>query len=89
MAKVDRLLVNRVVTLGSYDGIKLDSIISQLLDIIDSYGGTNPYPRFFVTIDPDNEQGDFKYYSCTTKIGKENIESFDREILQLRVSLHN
>lgn len=73
MVKVDRQTTNRVITLSSDSVGTLDDWTSQLLDIIDSYGGSNPYPRFFIF-------SDRKYYSCTTKIPKESAEEFDKEV---------
>lgn len=54
---------------------QFDKKISELLDIIDAYGGTNPYPRYWTT-----GLGGSISYSCTTKIAKLNIEEFDKEV---------
>jgi len=73
------MVVNRVITIHSNNTKDVDKWTSELLDIIDSYGGSNPYPRFF-TEDalPDGES--WYGYSLTTKITKAAIEEFDKEI---------
>ena len=85
MTKVPRLVVNRVITIHSDSPAKLDRWTSELLDIIDSYGGSNPYPRFF-TEDalPDGES--WYGYSLTTKITKAAIEEFDKDIAEWKRS---
>lgn len=75
MVKLTRNGVNRVITISSNNLNNLDKWTSELLDIIDSYGGTNPYPRFIA-----NNEGYF--YSCTTKIATLNIDDFDKEIVE-------
>jgi hypothetical protein len=85
--KLPRLVVNRVITLHSKDLSNLDKRTSELLDIIDSYGGSNPYPRFFV--EDGYPEGDSSYetwygYSLTTKITKAAAEEFDKEIAEWR-----
>ena len=79
MTKVPRLVINRVITIHSDSTAKLDRWTSELLDIIDSYGGSNPYPRFFVE-DATEHQERWYGYSLTTKITKAAIEEFDKEI---------
>jgi len=76
--KVERLVVNRVITIQTNNLPALDTKTSKLLDIIDAYGGTNPFPRFFVT------EG-YYYYSCTTKIQKKDTEEFDKEVKELDI----
>ena len=83
MTKVPRLVVNRVITIHSYSTAKLDRWTSELLDIIDSYGGSNPYPRFFVE-DATEHQERWYGYSSTTKITKAAIEEFDKDVLEWR-----
>ena len=83
MTKVPRLVVNRVITVHSERLDQLDKWTSELLDIIDSYGGTNPYPRFFVE-DPDDHNDTWWGYSLTTKITKAAAEEFDKEIKEWR-----
>ena len=70
---------NRVITISSLTLSELDKWTSELLDIIDAYGGTNPYPRFLVN---GQGQGESYFYSCTTKIPRLNIEDFDKEIAE-------
>ena len=79
MIKLPRMVVNRVITIHSDSTAKLDRWTSELLDIIDSYGGSNPYPRFFVE-DSDQRHDVWYGYSLTTKITKAAIEEFDKEI---------
>ncbi len=78
---VRRLLVkltgrpaNRVITIRTDSTDELDKWTSELLDIIDSYGGSNPYPRLV------SEGSGYLIYSCTTKIPTINIEEFDKEL---------
>ena len=65
---------NRVITIRTDSTDELDKWTSELLDIIDAYGGTNPYPRLIAG------QDHHLIYSCTTKIPRLNIEAFDKEI---------
>ena len=67
---------NRVITIRTDNTNELDKWTSELLDIIDAYGGTNPYPRLVA-----GQDGCF-IYSCTTKIPTINIEDFDKEITE-------
>ena len=67
---------NRVITIRTDDTGELDKWTSELLDIIDSYGGSNPYPRLV------SGQDGLLIYSCTTKIPTVNIEEFDKEITE-------
>jgi len=83
LTKVPRLVVNRVITVHSERLDQLDKWTSELLDIIDSYGGSNPYPRFFVE-DATEHQERWYGYSSTTKITKAAIEEFDKEIKEWR-----
>jgi hypothetical protein len=80
MAKVEPKYQNRVITVVTDSVEKLDKWTSELLDIIDEYGGANPYPRFFV----NGDDTFVKYYSCTTKIGIDNIVEFDKDIQKWR-----
>ena len=68
--------VNRVITICTNNTDELDKWTSELLDIIDSYGGSNPYPRLI-----SGHDGTL-IYSCTTKIPTINVEEFDKEIIQ-------
>ncbi len=82
LIKLPRMVVNRVITIHSDSPAKLDRWASELLDIIDSYGGSNPYPRFFVE---GYEGHGIQYgYSLTTKITKAAEEEFDKEIEEWR-----
>jgi hypothetical protein len=83
LLKLPRLIVNRVITVHSERLDQLDKWTSELLDIIDSYGGTNPYPRFFVE-DSDTDHETWWGYSLTTKITKAAAEEFDKEIKEWR-----
>ena len=67
---------NRVITIRTDSTDELDKWTSELLDIIDAYGGTNPYPRLVA------EGEGYLVYSCTTKIPRLNIEEFDKEIAE-------
>ena len=67
---------NRVITIRTDSIDDLDRWTSELLDIIDAYGGTNPYPRL-VAVDSHT-----LIYSCTTKIPTLNIEEFDKEVAE-------
>lgn len=70
--------INRVITIRTNDTSVLDRRTQELLDIIDAYGGTNPYPRL-------TESGiESLVYSCTTKIAQLNIEDFDKEVQEWR-----
>ena len=73
MVKLERSWNNRVITIRTDSTDELDKWTSELLNIIDSYGGTNPYPRLVA------EGQGYLVYSCTTKIPNENIASFDIE----------
>ena len=77
MVKVSRSSINRVITIvmSTDESEEFDRKVSDLLDIIDSYGGSNPYPRYWTT-----GLGGSVSYSCTTKIGKQDIIEFDQEI---------
>ena len=79
------MVVNRVITIHSDRLELLDKWTSELLDIIDSYGGSNPYPRFFVE-DSDEKHETCYGYSLTTKITKAAEEEFDKEIEQWQLS---
>ena len=81
MVKLTGRPVNRVITICTDNLTDLDKWTSELLDIIDSYGGTNPYPRFIVN-GPDQGRVESYYYSCTTKIPTINVEEFDKEITE-------
>ena len=83
LIKLPRMVVNRVITLHSDHLDLLDRWTSELLDIIDSYGGSNPYPRFFVE-DSDDNNDTWYGYSLTTKITKSAEEEFDKEIKEWR-----
>jgi len=74
------MVVNRVISLHSNSLSEVDKWTSELLDIIDSYGGSNPYPRFFIEPDPKDATEIWYGYSLTTKITKAAIEEFDKEI---------
>ena len=76
MVKVQNKWINRVITIRIDNTNQLDKWESELLDIIDSFGGTNPYPRLV-----SGEDGEL-IAQCTTKIGRENIEEFDKEITE-------
>ena len=73
MPKVPRQVTNRVISIQANNLEKLDEWTQDLLDIIDSYGGSNPFPRFFVS------EG-YYYYSCTTKVPNQNLEEFDKDV---------
>ena len=77
MPKLPRQVTNRVISIESNFVEVLDRRTQELLDIIDSYGGSNPFPRFFVT-------DGYYYYSCTTKIPNQNLEEFDEDIEKWR-----
>lgn len=79
MVKLENRPKNRVITISTNNISDLDKWTSELLDIIDSYGGSNPYPRFIVN---GIGQGEGYFYSCTTKIPTINIEDFDKEIAE-------
>ena len=83
MIKLPRMVVNRVITLHSEHLDQLDRWTSELLDIIDSYGGSNPYPRFFVE-NSDERHPAWYGYSLTTKITKAAEEEFDKDVLEWR-----
>ena len=77
MSKLQPKYKNRVITLvmSTHESEEFDKKVSEILDIIDEFGGTNPYPRYWTT-----GLGGSVSYSCTPKIGLENLEEFDREI---------
>ena len=79
MVKLTGRPANRVITIRTDNITDLDKWTSELLDIIDSYGGANPYPRFIINGDG---VGETYYYSCTTKIPTVNVEEFDKEITE-------
>jgi len=83
LIKLPRMVVNRVITFHAERLDQLDKWTSELLDIIDSYGGSNPYPRFFVE-DSDEEHVTWYGYSLTTKITKAAVEEFDKEVVEWR-----
>ena len=68
--------VNRFITLKADNLTDLDKWGQELADIIDTHRGTNPYPRFFV----ETYDGLTYFYSFTTKIAKDCIEAFDKEV---------
>ena len=76
MPKVERQYKNRVITVATHNIYDTDEATQELLDIIDTYGGTNPFPRFVVV--------EGYYYSCTTKIPLENLRDFDEDIIKWR-----
>ena len=76
MVKLTGRPANRVITICTDNLSDLDKWTSELLDIIDSYGGSNPYPRLV------SGQDGLLIYSCTTKIPTVNIEEFDKEITE-------
>ena len=73
MPKLPRQVTNRVISIKANNLTNLDEWTQELLDIIDSYGGSNPFPRFVTT------EG-YYFYSCTTKIPNQNLEEFDKDI---------
>ena len=73
MPRVQRNYVNRFITIRSDDLRSLDKDGQEISDIIDSYGGSNPYPRLVA----DNG---ILIYSFTTKIPNNNIQEFDKEL---------
>jgi len=75
MTKVDRNYFNKVITIKQRDIGILDEYASELLDIIDSYGCRDVYPRFYVS----GEEG-FVYCTLTPKVPKENIAEFNKEL---------
>jgi len=75
MTKVERNYFNKVITIKNRDAGILDKYASELLDIIDSYGCRDVYPRFYAT----GEQG-FVYCTLTPKVPKENIAEFNIDI---------
>lgn len=83
MGKVTRQTVNKVITISSNDLDDLDKKTSELLDIIDSFGGANPYPRFVITQADVHATSNY-YYSLTTKIYKQDVEDFDKEVEEWR-----
>ena len=76
MVKLTGRPANRVITIRTDKTDELDKWTSELLDIIDSYGGSNPYPRLV-----SGQEGEL-IYSCTTKIATINVEEFDKEITE-------
>ncbi len=82
--KVVRQVTNRVITVSSTNIFDLDLQVQGLLDIIDSYGGANPYPRFFVNTLMQTER---YFYSLTTKIPNDSLKDFDNEVIKFRVVL--
>ncbi len=74
MVRLENRPINRVITIRTDNTGDLDKWTSELLDIIDAYGGSNPYPRLIAGCDGT------LIYSCTTKIATINIQDFDKEI---------
>jgi len=65
---------NRFITIRTDDTDELDRWGETIADIIDAYGGTNPYPRFVTC--PDGSLA----YSFTPKIPLENLAEFNEEL---------
>jgi hypothetical protein len=80
LVKLENRPKNRVITIRTYNVQELDNWTSELLDIIDAYGGSNPYPRLIA------DYNGVLIYSCTTKIPTINLEEFDAEIKEWRES---
>ncbi len=75
MTKVERNYFNKVITIRNRNTTVLDNVASKLLDVMNSFGCSDIYPRFYAS----GEEG-YVYCTLTPKVPKENIEAFNKEI---------